>query len=120
MKKFNPEMKVVRFGNEDVIVTSGAPSGFNNGDIVTFSGIGDGVAGNNYITLNGNSHLIDSTTLTTLGATGSEKLQSPVEKNANKFSTLSNLFETAETTSNLWNTRTYTYNSSENKFYWKQ
>lgn len=35
MKKFNPEMKVVRFGNEDVIVTSGVKT-------ITLTGMGSG------------------------------------------------------------------------------
>lgn len=39
MKKFNPEMKVVRFGNEDVIATSGSFTLTNFGDKSPKNGI---------------------------------------------------------------------------------
>ena len=53
MKKFNPEMKVVRFGNEDVIVTSGAVT-----KSVVAAGFGDGIAGNATFSYNGASYNI--------------------------------------------------------------
>ena len=51
MKKFNPEMIVVRFGNEDVIATSGMPS-------FTASKFGNGTAGDANLNYNGTNYVI--------------------------------------------------------------
>jgi len=53
MKKFSAEMKVVRFGAEDMIVTSGVKT-------LTWSGLEDKTGNNNYITFNGNSYLVQN------------------------------------------------------------
>lgn len=52
-KEFSADMKVVRFGAEDVIVTSGAA------DMVFDSTMGDSVKGNGTVTFNGRSYLMD-------------------------------------------------------------
>ena len=79
---FNPEMKVVRFGSEDVIATSGATRSLQNGDQLRIFNFGDADVNNNYVSLNGGSqiHLLSSdpasvdSVLSALGATGDEKI----------------------------------------------
>ena len=53
MRKFNPEMKVVRFGNEDVIATSGAPDRF------TLTNFGDKTNANGVINFNNKTYTND-------------------------------------------------------------
>ena len=54
MKKFHPEMKVVRFGAEDMIVTSGAA------DMVFHSTMGDNTPANGEVTFDGSSYPINN------------------------------------------------------------
>lgn len=56
MKKFNPEMKVVRFGNEDVIATSGFVT-----KSFTTSNFGNGIAGDGQAIFNGTTYTFSST-----------------------------------------------------------
>ena len=52
MKRFNPDMEVVRFGAEDIIVTSGAA------DMVFDSLMGDGIKANGTVTFDGVSYTL--------------------------------------------------------------
>ena len=119
--KFTPEIKVVRFGSEDVIATSGATRTLQNGDTLKFSGFGnDGNKNNNYLSLNDGSNIqvksdADSinTVLTALGATGSELIVYPVSQQG---STLTHLFQMVDDTKTGWNDYTFEYNSSTSTF----
>lgn len=51
MKRFNPEMKVVRFGNEDVIATSSVVK------TITLSGMGSGGSNDNTLSFGGYTYV---------------------------------------------------------------
>ena len=117
--KFDPKMKVVRFGSEDVIATSGATRSLQNGDQLRIFNFGDADVNNNYVSLNGGSqiHLLSSdpasvdSVLSALGATGDEKIWI-----GGTTTWLSNIFEKADSLKDeRWN-GTYNYNSSDKEF----
>ena len=111
MKKFNPEMKVVRFGNEDVIVTSGVAT-----KTMAWSQFGDGTANNGIVNYNGVNYTIDSDTaitnlFTAMGVskyTGIQQRNGVVNSSINTV--LGNELKNNGVSSPGWNT-TYLYDS---------
>ena len=122
MKKFNPEMKVVRFRDEDVIVTSGVTYSLQNQDRLELRGFGlDDDPNNNYVTLNRGKPIYllsneDSrkSVLSALGATRNERIYIP-----GTTTSLEYLFSKVDGDTARWN-GVYHYNSSTSTFNWIQ
>ena len=102
--KFSPEMRVVKFGSDDVIATSGATRS------ITLSNFGDGTASNGTINYNGVDYTSSSDFLNAYGATKNAGINNgTAEMSVNK------LFEHENSgtgvRSQRWN-GTYTYDAN--------
>ena len=118
--KFRPEMEVVRFSSEDVIVASG---GLTNGSKMTFSNFGNGDITDNKITFDYRSSPYQFTSSSTaadvvsaIGANSETKIWSEYSgayKNLN--STMGSLINKNDETNGTFN-YTYVYESAKNRF----
>lgn len=103
--KFSPEMRVVKFGSDDVIATSGATRS------ITLSNFGDGTANNGTINFNGEEYFSSSDFLKAYGATKN----AGINNGNSKPISVNNLFEIENSgtgvSSKRWN-GTYTYDAN--------
>jgi len=111
MKKFNAEMKVVRFGAEDMIVTSGK--------FLTLSGVGDGIENNNSMEFGGETYSRQTCNIKTIHKNLSDYFDSSLSKNYNDVKFYINGSE-SETLTRVWGgdyangsyNGTYTYDAN--------
>ena len=118
MKKFNPEMKVVRFGNEDVIVTSGLV----HGSTMTFQNFANGNITDNVIDFDYRTSFsfgVNTKTddvISAIGADGGTQIYSQESGNYDSLTNvIGTLIDNNDQISGTWN-YTFTYDSSTNKF----
>ena len=117
--KFRPEMEVVRFSSEDVIVASG---GLTNGSKMTFSNFGNGNITDNKITFDYRSdyQFTSSTTgadvVSAAGANSETKIWSEYSGKYYKMSSvIDSLITNKDETNGTFN-YTYVYERANNRF----
>ena len=118
--KFRPEMEVVRFSSEDVIVASG---GLTNGSKMTFSNFGNGNITDNKITFDYRSpyqftsNSTPADVVSAIGADSDTKIWSEKSQNYYNMTTVfDHLINTNnDTSTGTWN-YTFEYDSAKNHF----